>query len=72
MNKPKTPNAKLVATTATLVGSVAGCPFYEHPTQGDESPLLYITKDGRVKLSDFWDLPSYDELPVNALFSGVN
>lgn len=72
MNTPKTDKAKHIAKTATFIGNVSGVPFYEHPTLGDESPLLYITKDGRVKVSDFWELPTYDELPVNAIYEGCN
>lgn len=68
MNQPKTDKAKRVAEVATLIGTVAGVPFYEHPEHGDEAPLLYITRDGRVKLSDWWELPAYDELPTDALF----
>lgn len=68
MNRPTTDKAKRVAKEATLIGSVCGVPFYEHPVHGDESPLLYITKDGRVKLSDFWEMPTVDELPTDALY----
>lgn len=68
MNTPKTEKALKLAAMGTLIGSVCGVPFYEHPVHGDESPLLYITKDGRVKLSDFWELPTVEELPTDALF----
>jgi hypothetical protein len=72
MNKPTTDKAKKIASSATLIGVVAGVPFYESPAYGDESPLLYITKDGRVKISDYWELPDYDELmdfgPADAFY----
>lgn len=68
MNRPVTDKAKRIAKEATLMGNVAGVPFYEHPVYGDESPLLYITKDGRVKLSDHYELPTYDELPHDAIY----
>jgi hypothetical protein len=68
MNKPKTEKAKRLTSVATLIGSVCGVPFYEHPTLGDESPLLYITKDGRAKVSDFWEMPTVDELPADSLY----
>lgn len=67
MNKPTTDKAKRIAKEGTLIGSVCGVPFYEHPVYGDEVPLLYITKDGRAKLSDFYEVPTVDELPVDAM-----
>jgi hypothetical protein len=68
MNKPTTDKAKRLASEATLIGVVCGVPFYESPTHGDESPLIYINKEGKAKLSDFWELPSYDELPCDAVY----
>ncbi|GAB5503446.1 hypothetical protein [Pyruvatibacter sp.] len=57
-----TPKATaFLAKNPTFIGAVAGYRFYEHPTLGDESPLVYI-KDGRVGLSDFWEVPTLDEL----------
>jgi hypothetical protein len=44
------------------IGTVAGHTFYEHPTYGDESPLVMVTPDGKVKVSAFWDMPSREEL----------
>ena len=41
----------------TLIATVNGCDLYEHPTLGDEAPLFAITKDGRVKRTDYWELP---------------
>ena len=70
MNTPRTEKAIKLTETATHIGTVCGVPFYEHPTLGDESPLLYITADGRAKLSDFWELPDpldyADIAPVDA------
>lgn len=62
MNKPQTVKAKRLVDTATLIGVVAGVPFYEHPTLGDESPLLYIDLDGKAKRSDFWELPALEDI----------
>jgi len=45
-----------------LIGTVAGHTFYEHPTYGDESPLVMITPEGKVKVSAFWDMPTASEL----------
>lgn len=58
MNKPKTEKAKRLVTEATYIGAVDGVPFYEHPVYGDESPLLYINHEGKVKLSDHYELPT--------------
>ena len=49
--------AAFLARNPTLIGVVAGHSFYEHPTRGDESPLIVICPDGRKKLSDHWELP---------------
>lgn len=61
MNKPVTEKAKRLVNTATRVGIVAGVPFYESPTHGDEMPLIYITKAGKAKVSDYWELPDLQE-----------
>lgn len=46
----------------TLVGAVLGYRFYEHPTRGDEAPLIAITPDGRVIPTDWWECPSMFEV----------
>lgn len=70
MNIPKTDKALRLVKAATHIGTICGVPFYEHPTLGDESPLLYITADGRARVSDHWELPDpieYAEFgPVDA------
>lgn len=59
VNKPTTDNAKkFLAKDPTLLGRVHGVDLYEHPTLGDESPLMAITADGRVKRTDHWEVPS--------------
>jgi hypothetical protein len=60
MNKPVTTKARTLAATATLIGTVNGIPFYESPTMGDESPLLMINEEGKVKRTSFWELPTLD------------
>lgn len=67
MNQPKTDKAKHIAKQATLVAIINGVPFYEHPTLGDEVPLLYITKAGKVKRSDFYEVPELQDLPFDAI-----
>ena len=52
-----------LAQRPTLVGTVLGNRFYEHPRLGDEAPLVVITADGRKRCSGFYDLPSAAELP---------
>jgi hypothetical protein len=61
MNTPKTDKALELTQKATHIGTVAGVPFYEHPTLGDECPLLYITASGKAKVSDYWELPDFME-----------
>ena len=64
MNKRKLSDKaqKFLAKKPTLIGSVAGSKFYEHPTGGDESPLIEITPQGTIILTGWWDLPTVDEL----------
>lgn len=44
------------------VCTVAGIKFYESPTMGEDSPLLYINKYGKIKRSDFWEAPTFEDL----------
>ena len=67
MNQPTTDKAKYVAQRANLVAIINGVPFYEHPELGDEVPLLYITKEGKVKRSDFYEVPEVQDLPFDAI-----
>ena len=46
----------------TLIGTVAGHRFYEHPDLGDESPLIEITPAGKVRRSEFWEVPDLWDL----------
>ena len=43
------------------IGQVAGIRFYEHPTKGDEVPLL-VKKDSGYIYSDHWDVPELRDL----------
>lgn len=52
---------KVMAKNPTLIGIRFGIAFYEHPTLGDESPLIADCKEG-FGISCFWDLPTHDEL----------
>lgn len=60
INKPRTEKALALVATATLIGTVNGIPFYESPTMGEDAPLLFINEEGKVKRSDFWELPTLD------------
>jgi hypothetical protein len=55
-----------LAKHPTLIGRVAGHAFYEHPTLGDEAPLIMITPKGEVKRSDWYDMPTIHDLYPNA------
>jgi hypothetical protein len=58
MNKPTTEKARaFIAKNPTLIGRVNGVDLYEHPTKGDESQLVAITADGRLRPTDCWELP---------------
>jgi hypothetical protein len=67
MNQPTTDKAKYVAQKANLIAIINGVPFYEHPELGDEVQLLYITKAGKVKRSDFYEVPEVQDLPFDAI-----
>ncbi|UGL62844.1 hypothetical protein [Xanthomonas phage MET13-T1] len=56
-NKPTTEKAiAFMAKNPTYFGSAGGVDLYEHPTLGDESPIMAITADGRVKRTHLWDM----------------
>ncbi len=46
----------------TLIGSVLGHYFYEHPVHGDESPLVMIKPNGDLLVSDWYELPTLTEM----------
>ncbi len=50
-----------------LVGVVGSWKFYEHPTRGDEAPLVGVnTATRECVLTSFWDVPSLEELHHHA------
>lgn len=49
----------------TLIGTVAGVRFYEHPIDGDESPLLAVMPDGRLADTGEYDLPEADQVEAD-------
>lgn len=46
----------------TKIGVVAGIPFYEDIAFGDEKPLLYISREGKLGRSPWYELPEFDEV----------
>ena len=45
----------------TYLMTVAGYRFYEHPHDGDESPML-VEIDGQFYQTDWWDRPDDEEI----------
>lgn len=54
--------AKFLEMKPTYMGRQLGNDFYECPWNGDEAPLWMITTEGKLKKSDFWEVPSVDEM----------
>lgn len=60
---------RLTAHSATVIGRVGDSIFLEDPIDGDESPLLRMSKDGRyISTSPFWELPTETELDETPFF----
>jgi len=56
-------NIHNLASRATLIGTLHGIAFYEHPLYGDEAGL--IASSGGVHIQTDWgDLPDEDEYPT--------
>jgi hypothetical protein len=53
---------KFLSKNPTLISTVAGVRFYECPIQGEDVPLRAITKDGKLKMTDFYESPDVEEL----------
>jgi len=49
--------AKVLAANPTLIGTVLGIRFYEHPSLGDETGLIVIDLNGVAYQTDWYDLP---------------
>jgi hypothetical protein len=67
--------AKVMAHKPTMIGVVGGITFWEHPTRGDECPMLATLEDGTMGMTDFWELPLlvelYTDLEMVAALKGV-
>lgn len=50
------------AHNPTLIGIVADFKFWEHPTKGDEAPLIIENKAGQIGLSHWYELPDFAEI----------
>lgn len=46
---------------ATYICTVAGIRFFEHPTRGDEAPLLALV-NGAMVATDFWESPEAEDV----------
>lgn len=46
---------KLMAKKPTHLGQAGGHQWYEHPTRGDEAPLIAV-KNGEAYLTEFWEM----------------
>ena len=49
----------MITDTLTRIGYVAGVAYYEHPTMGDEAPLV-VLRDGEIVITDYWELSDAD------------
>ena len=53
---------KFIDKKPTLISTVAGVRFYECPHQGDEATLRAITKEGKLRITDFFESPNAEDL----------
>lgn len=53
--------AKFMARNPDCVGKTLGFSFYEHPTRGDEAPLI-ISNGAECGLSHYWEVPTIEEM----------
>jgi hypothetical protein len=62
MNKPTTAKAQaFIAMNPALICRLHCVDLYEDPRLGDEATLMAITADGRLKVTEFWECPDFDE-----------
>lgn len=58
-NKPTTEKAiAFMAKNPTYLGTVHGVDLYEHPTLGDETVVYGLTKEGKIKKTSHWEVPT--------------
>lgn len=66
MNALKITAEKFLAYNPTLLGSVYGWKLYEHPTKGDEAPVIAICPKGTVyNTCEFEYTDAYDLIALN-------
>lgn len=58
----KLSTTKVLSRNPTLIGTVLGIRFYEHPTLGDEAGLIAIDLSGQAYQTDWYDLPQDSDL----------
>lgn len=61
MEKTTDFSAAELAAGATLISTVMGFRFYEHPIHGDETTMLAV-REGSVFDTPFWETPTVEEL----------
>ena len=59
-NRNQLETETMTTNTFTRIGYVAGVAYYEHPTMGDEAPLVKLLRDGEIVVTDFWELSDVD------------
>ena len=52
---------KFMARNPYYMGQTLNFRFYEHPTMGDEAPLI-ISNGKECGLSHYWEIPSIEEM----------
>ena len=50
-----------LAKKPVVLGVSGDTTFYECPTLGEESPMLFIDQEGKLRRSEFWDMDSVME-----------
>ncbi len=58
-------SATKVAERASLIDTVLGVAFYEHPTFGDEVGLIAVYR-GRAVQTDCYDVPAAEDMEDGA------
>ncbi len=55
---------------ATKIATIAGINLYEHPTMGDEVPLMFKFGNGYVS-SGFYNEPEIDPIEVREVYETI-
>ncbi len=63
---------KFFTKNPTLLNKVLGIKFYEHPIYGDEATLVVILPTGECGVTDFWEVPTAEELEDHLSLTKLN